>query len=74
VNMTLAMEANTCLQSSLPSYEEAIRERCGGGGVVPSPGGLLPYRSHRGPHWTTLGSGGRRTRGDSAHVTRQSSR
>ncbi|PSN37886.1 hypothetical protein C0J52_21950 [Blattella germanica] len=59
-------------ESSLPSYEEAVRERCSGG-VGPSPGGLLPHRSHRGPHWTALGSGGRRARGDSAHVTRQSS-
>ncbi|KAJ9598174.1 hypothetical protein L9F63_011136 [Diploptera punctata] len=59
-------------ESSLPSYEEAVRERCGGG-VAPSPGGLLPHRAHRGPHWTALGSGGRRARGDSAHVTRQSS-
>jgi hypothetical protein len=67
------MEENSCLQSSLPSYEEAIRERCSGG-VIPSPGGLLPYRSHRGPHWTALGSAGRRARGDTAHVTRQSSR
>ncbi|XP_069677754.1 sushi domain-containing protein 4-like [Periplaneta americana] len=58
-------------ESSLPSYEEAVRERCSGG-VGPSPGGLLPHRSHRGPHWSALGSGGRRARGD-AHVTRQSS-
>ncbi|XP_033608850.1 uncharacterized protein LOC111868224 isoform X2 [Cryptotermes secundus] len=60
-------------ESSLPSYEEAVRERCNAGGMGLLSGGLVPHRSHRGPHWTALGTGGRRTRADSAHVTRQSS-
>ncbi|GFG37799.1 hypothetical protein Cfor_11617, partial [Coptotermes formosanus] len=59
-------------ESTLPSYEEAVWERCIVG-VGPLPGGMLPHRSHRGPHWTALGSGGRRPRGDTAYVTRQSS-
>lgn len=71
--MAQNFDTNVCLQSTLPSYEEAIWERCIVG-VGPLPGGVLPHRSHRGPHWTALGSGGRRTRGDTAHVTRQSSR
>jgi hypothetical protein len=67
------LDENVCLQSTLPSYEEAVWERCIVG-VGPLPGGMLPHRSHRGPHWTALGSGGRRPRGDTAYVTRQSSR